>query len=174
MKDIIPISILSSILGFVFSYLKMQSVKTIQKDADGFTRLKMNVFYKYYGSFSLFLSALFIVSTALIENKVYIVVGGLAVLLFGGLGLFIFLYFKNHRCTFNEEFVEIVTWRGEKINLRTEEIKRVRMNHLLGHLKLYTSKRNVRLHSHLKGFQTFIDLLEKHRNIKNPTLHMLD
>ena len=133
MYEIVPIYFLGIILTGIYSYLTLQSKKIIHGDFNGNTTLKMNPFYKHFGNFGLSISLIYACSIFFITNKVYLVIGGLMVFLYGFLGIYMRILFRNHSIIFNELEAEIYNWRGKKKVIQIQDIVNVKKNHFTGY-----------------------------------------
>lgn len=155
-------------MAIALTYLGKGANVTPVKGDEGYFELKMNKFYKVLGIVAIVCVVTFIVgSVAYNELDSELLLGIIIMTIILGVpGLICLLYVTKYRVAFNNEQIEVRNIYGKVVTVRWAEIVEAKYNHFSYFLHLKVSDgRKIKIHQHLIGINTFLDLLEKKRGL---------
>ena len=145
----------------VINYMNKGASQEIEKGLNGEVELRMNKFYQTLGYVSIGIALIFILIALYYQETEMYIIGVLMLLLFGGLGLFCLMYYRNHRLNFNDEKIIVHNWRRKIEEISWGEIDEIKFNPFSGYIKVRGLNKNLRIHQHLVGLKEFTESMEK-------------
>jgi hypothetical protein len=135
----------------------------ISTDRAGEYHLRMNILYGIIGIGSIILGLTFII-WPLTEDTIdsaTITITALMLAMFCGLGTPCWLYYRNHRMTFDSEIIRVTNVYGKTAEIKWHDIESMRFNAFSGLLAIQDNKGNkIKVHQHLVGLSTFMGMVE--------------
>ncbi|MEN0045748.1 MAG: hypothetical protein AAF806_01680 [Bacteroidota bacterium] len=121
----------------------------------------MEGLYKKLGYLGIGRTAIFILAILYYQNREMYFIGGIMLLLFGGLGIPIFMYYKNHNLRFNDDQIVVQSWLKKTTEIKWSEISQIQFNPFSGYIKIEGDSENVRINQHLVGLKAFLEKMEE-------------
>ncbi|MFC6999432.1 hypothetical protein [Rufibacter roseus] len=165
MSDFLVYLIIGVAVSLTMFLLKRSTGKETHKNEEGFIELRMPKLYAVAGIVGFGIGLIFLMAMVMVDDmSLGESIGITAVMLgiFWGAGIPCFLWYKNHRVTFDETTVEVKSVFGKVKKVNWQEIEHVQFHAFSGLIKLtdvYNTK--VGVHQHLKGLYSFAEMLEK-------------
>jgi len=162
----IIVGLISIITSTAITYY-LKKAKAIEKS--GHLILVMPRFYILVsiGLFSFFVLAIYILlfdDESALNNSEVLLFGLFGALIgFGGFNTL--LLFTNHKVTYDDESIEVISWTGKKKKIHWNEIQRISHSLLASSMKIESTNHNVMIHEHIKGYKAFKNKLEKRTGI---------
>jgi hypothetical protein len=164
LEDIAKFVVIGVVITMFLKYSKKKSNKNVEIDQSGFFILKINKLYKIIGSISTgFAVVLSIVSIYLNSRQGYIVLLTMSFLL-GWLGIFILMFYYNHKFEFNDVNMRVINIYGRTKTMSWNDVKEIKFEPLKGYIYLYSEKEKLKIHQHLVGLIEFVKIMEKNTN----------
>ncbi len=166
-------TIISTVLisGILF-YINKKSTEGVEKNIEGKYELRMNVVCKWIGLLCLIISAGTIVGSVLFYEEGVLTWVAMILLIFGGLGIVLMMYYNNHRLTFDDQSIMFKSWTGEVTNVKWYEIKEINFSSVWGYLKLRTSSQDLKISHQLVGLIQFVVMMEAQTSFKAKELKL--
>jgi hypothetical protein len=144
--------------------LKKGSRKLVEPDAFKFVRLRMHPLYGIFGMMALLLCFVLAVGMELQQQpRIFFLIPTLAI---GVPGMYSLLYYLNHSLWYNNKTLEVRNWYGKTKVLNWSEVKTASFKLLFGILLIRSENgRILFVHQHLKGFHSFLRVLELNTNL---------
>jgi hypothetical protein len=164
MEDFIFYFINGILISFILSVLNKQSKKEINITQNETFIFRMNKFYLYFGWFLLLLG--FKLAFVTENNESDLVFKILLLLLFGGSGLYIVIFYLNHRVTIDATKIEVYNFKGKSKSIHWTDLQSGKFRLIKGMLDLENQKGDVlSIHQHIIGFKTIIQQIERHSTV---------
>jgi hypothetical protein len=168
MEDFIFYFINGILISFILSVLNKQSKKEINITQNETFVFRMNKFYLYFGWLLLLLLLLlgFILAFVSENNESDLVFKILLLLLFGGSGLYIVIFYLNHRVTIDATKIEVYNFKGKSKSILWTDLQSGKFRLIKGMLDLENQQGNVlSIHQHIIVFKTIIQQIERHSTV---------
>ena len=166
LEQIITIGLTAFVTSVAMNYLNKSSEQEVVVNGLGYTVLRMNKLYKILAWICIGITLSCLFTAIYLQEEAMYIVSFLMLLFFGGFGFALLMYYKNHKIEFNDDLIIINSWKGERDELRWDEIETVKYNKLTGHLKLHYKKKKLSIHEHLVGFKMLLNKLEEKKKIE--------
>lgn len=168
-SQILQTVLILAITASVLALLNKGSSKTVEKNDFEEYELRLNKLYHYVGygimlvSVVLLISLIFAINIKETEASILI---GLLMVFFGGFGILLILYYKNHKLSFNDKYLVIQNSRGKVTELKWHQIEKIKFSSTSGYIKVTALNEKHIIHSHLVGLKLFLQKLEQHTDFK--------
>ncbi len=149
-------------VGLAIGYLNRGTKSQVVSD-NGQYFLRMNKFYGAISILSIFLGLL--IAIMIIVTDEPLIVAIITLFIFLGLGIPLFLLYKNHYLKFNNELIEVKNYLGSLKSIQWIDVQDVSFNHFSSLLTISDKQGNkIKIHQHIVGFATFIKTMEDKTN----------
>ena len=172
-EKILTYGLIGFAVALFMNYLNRSANRGSIKNKSGQYELRMNRLYQIVGLLSIFIAIVFLIAAIYYQEKEMYIIGFAMVLLFGGLGIPLLLYYINHRLIFDEDKITSTGWTKKEITLRWDEITEISFSPFWGKIKVQGQNSQLNIHQHLVGLKEFVKLMEnktmwKASNLKLP------
>ena len=160
----IIISILTPLLLYFLNRASKQNAVAL---ADGGYELRMNVMYLVIGviGIGVGLFSLFIPLLADEYSVEIFIATSFIFMLFMGLAIPCFLWYKNHRLSFNDVAITSKDAYGKIQRINWSDVNQVRFNSFTGVVDVLGKQGSIaKAHQHLVGFSSFIKVLQAQKS----------
>ena len=171
-EQIITSGLIGITITLVFSYMNNGANEEIEIQSNGDIELRMNKFYHILGYLSIGFASIFVMAALYYQDKEMYILGFAMLLLFGGLGLLILMYYLNHKLMFNEDKIIVHNWRREVQEIYWTEITEIKFNAFSGYLKINGRNKNLKIHYHLVGLKEFTKRIDQKTKWKSSNLNL--
>lgn len=171
-EKIILYGVIGLVVSFMMSYMNKGASQKIEENENGEIELQMNKLYQIIAYISIAIAIVFIIAAVYYQDNEIYLVSGLMLLLFGGLGVLVLMYYRNHKLKFGEERLVVQNWKGQKTELKWTEINHVKFNPFSGYLKINSLTKSLTIHQHLIGLRSFIEKMEEKTKWKAAELNL--
>ncbi len=159
-------------VSFTLNYMNEGASRKIEKNKNGETELRMNKLYQILGYTCIVMTSIFLVAALYYQDRELYLIGGIILLIFGGLGVSLLMYYRNHRLIFNDQRIIVYNWRGKPKQLNWNEIEQIKFNLISGYLKVTSNATKLIIHQHLVGLKVFLKKMEEKTKWKAEELNL--
>ena len=171
LDQIIFYGVLTLGISILFRWLSKASQKGIELNTQGFTFLRLHPFYRIIGYLALLMTLILSIGILLNEEDAILIVF-LSWLVFGSLGVYLLLWYYKHEVKFDPEGLEVSSWLGKVQDLQWSEIDDIRFAPLSGQIKMKGNGKTLKIHQHLVGLNTLLELMEEKTIFKKDQLNL--
>lgn len=171
LDQIIFYGVLTLGISILFRWLSKASQKGIELNTQGFTFLRLHPFYRIIGYLALLMTLILSIGILLNEEDAILIVF-LSWLVFGSLGVYLLLWYYKHEVKFDQEGLEVSSYLGKVQQLQWSEIDDIAFSPFSGQIKLKGKGKTLKLHQHLLGLNTLLDLMEAKTPFKKGELKL--
>jgi glucan phosphoethanolaminetransferase (alkaline phosphatase superfamily) len=162
-EKIILYTIIGIAVSTALAFLSKATGTSIATDESGLYNLRMNKFYGMMGLVGLVFGLLFLIFLPLTAEQIDkgILTGiVLMLLIFWGTGIPCFMYYRNHKVSFDNNSIKTTNVYGKVKEIQWSDISDIRFNAFSGLLVLKTNNETIKVHQHLVGLLKFIEHIE--------------
>ena len=147
------------------SWLNKVAKTKLQPDKTGETTLRMNKLYIIMGviAFIMWLTFVIFLFTSISSDwKTFVSSFLIISIVTLGPGIPCSLWYLNHKVTFDNETIQVNNVYGKKNQILLKDIVSISMNHFSGMLKVNTQNDSVSIHQHLVGVSTLTEKIKSY------------
>ena len=159
-EKILTYGLIGIVVTLFMNYLNRSANQGSIKNKFGKYELRMNRLYQIVGLISIFIAIVFLIAAIYYQDKEIYVIGFAMVLLFGGLGIPLLLFYINHKLVFDENKITSTGWTKKETTLRWDEITKISFSPFSGKIKVQGQNSQLNIHQHLVGLKEFVNLME--------------
>lgn len=159
--DWIEHAITAILIGAFMAYASSQSTKELSKNIEGKYCLRLNVSYKWIGMVSIVLGIVAFIAGLLSDEEGIFMIVFFVLLIFGGLGIILVMWYQNHQLIFDEETISVKSWKGKTETVKWEAIDNIKFSPIMGYLRIYSKTKKLNIHFHLVGLVGFVRMMEE-------------
>lgn len=159
--------LISFIIDLLTTYLDGVSTRDPMKDVHGNEILQPPLWYGVLGiiSFIIGLSDLFYGLLNYDSDDIYVQI--YFFIFFGGTGLFLILHRWVMKIVLTDKYIISITMFGQREGIAWKQITDACYNERTGVLKIQSNETTIKCHTHMVGFPTLIERLEKKHGISD-------
>lgn len=159
-EDFLFYSFISALIFIVYSFVNKGNKKVLELNPDGSGLLRMHAFYRVIGYLALLMTLILSIGILLNEEDAILIVF-FCWLIFGGMGVYLLMWYYKHEVSFDNDQIQVHSYLGKSQELKWSEIEEVVFSPLSGLLKMKGKGKVLKLHQHLLGLSTLLDVMEK-------------
>lgn len=171
LENILTYGITTAAVILFYHFATKSSQKNVEMNPHGLTALRIHTLYQILGFMALLFTLIFSIGILLNEDDAILIVF-FSWLLFGSLGVFLLLWYYKHEVKFDQEKLIVSSWRGKSQELRWTELEEVRFHPFSGQIKMTGDGKTLKLHQHLVGLNTLLELMEAKTKFKKDDLNL--
>ena len=147
--------------GGLLFYLQKGMRAEPETDAIGQMILKPHWIYNITAYLGIFVALVFIVSGFISQELEFIIITLLMFVLFGIMGVYLFLLYRNHKVAFDEETISIRDLKGNTELIKWDEILKIKRDIWSSSIVLLDGNRKLKIYMYNVGFNSFVKMMEK-------------
>jgi len=154
---------IAAVTSVAYYFLNKAASRPVSSTPHGVYTIRMAKFYGIIGYICIALAIIpLIIAPFTTDNDIGTYISMLVIfILFGFLGVLSVFYYRNHRVTFNHQYVLIRDVFNREKRAEWSEFEKAKFNPSSGSITFKAKDgRKCRIHQHLIGFSTFVRVME--------------
>ena len=162
-------AIAMQVLGFAFNRISRHKAEL---STTGEYTMSLPNGYRILAFVCLVIAVIFIVGMIFFYEPGLIFIGTLMVLFFGGFGVYLLMCYRNHRVRFTDIYFSVTSWTGKERKIWWVDIRDMKYGVNSGYVKITAPNAKVGVSYHLKGFKTFLAMMERQTSYRIKDLRL--
>ena len=152
---------ISFAISMIINFRKKRASQEVGDNVKDEIELKIGKFYQIVGYHGIVMAFIFPIGALFYQETEMYIMGVTLFLLFGGLGLLLVMYYRNHRLRFDDHKIIVHSWRNKIEEITWQEIEEIKFNQTSGYLKIMGINKKLLIHKDLVGLHEFIQKMEE-------------